>query len=53
MFKKYVVLDEKTRILLNKVRSVILKHDPSIKRVTDDFCISEGLKKYLEVEKNA
>jgi len=50
--EKSVKLSEKTIEELNKAKSIILKNDPRIKHVSDNYTIFLGLKKFNEVKEN-
>ena len=52
MALKHAKLQEKTRILLNEVKAIILKNMPVIRRVTDDIAIYKALKAYKENDRN-
>jgi hypothetical protein len=47
---KFVKLNEKTRVLLNKAKSMVLFHYPKTIRVTDDMVLRLALLKYLGVK---
>lgn len=49
--KKVIVLEEETRVLLNRVKGAILRHTPEIKKLTDDLAVRKALEFMRQYQK--